>query len=201
MNIKEQNKYTELKDCYMLEIAYKDKWYKAYISKEDFDKVKERHWRASHKKNKVYLVSGSKWKDNVVYMHNYILSYTYQPGYEVDHEDGNSLNNRRENLRIVTRQQNIDNTKVRIDSKIGIRGISQDKRNKRYIVDFYYHKERWHFQPWKTIEEAVYCRKFAEEYFGITTLSKNPLAKQYLTLSNEKANEIKKYVHSKISRK
>lgn len=201
MNIKEQNKYTELDDCYLLKIAYKDIWYKSYISKEDYEKVRTRHWRASHKKQKVYLVSGSKWKDNVVYLHNFVLNYTYVPGYEVDHWDGNSLNNRRENLHVVTRQANIDNMRVRIDNEIGIRGISYDSNKKLYTCDFYYHGNRYYFKQWKTIQEAVYCRKFAEEYFGQSTLIRNPLAKQYLTLNDTQAEEIKEYVHQKISRK
>lgn len=201
MNIKEQNKYTELEDCYLLEIAYKNIWYKSYISKEDYEKVKTRHWRASHKKQKIYLVSGSKWKNNVVYLHNFILDYTYTPGYEVDHWDGNSLNNRIENLHIVTRQANIDNMKVRIDNEIGIRGISYDLNRKLYSCDFCYHGNRYYFKPWKTIQEAVYCRKFAEEYFGQSTLIRNPLTKQYLILNDVQAKEIQEYVHKKISRK
>lgn len=201
MNIKEPNKYTELEDCYLLEVQYKDIWYKSYIDKEDYEKIKTRHWRASHKKRKVYLVSGSKAKNNVVYIHNFLLDYVYHPGFEVDHTDGNSLNNRKNNLRIISRQANIDNTKVRCDNQIGIRGITQNKKSKLFVCDFYYHKKRFYFKNWKTIEEAIYCRKYAEEYFGIEILSKNPLTKQYLTLSNFEAQEIKEYVHNIISRK
>lgn len=199
MNIKEQNKFTEISDGYLMEVQYKKNWYKAYISKEDYIKVSNRHWRASHKKQKIYLVSGSISKNNVVYLHNYILDYTSCDGYEVDHIDGNSLNNRRENLRIVTRQYNIDNTRVRIDNKIGIRGVSQNKKSGLYKCDFSYHGKRFYFKDFKTCEEAVYCRKYAEEFFGLETLSRNPLANQYLILSEQKAEKIKNYVHNKIS--
>lgn len=201
MYIKENNKFIELEDCFMVKIQYKNIWYKSYIDKEDYEKVIQRHWRVSHKKNKVYAVSGSKAKNNVVYLHNYILDYQYQDKLEVDHIDGNSLNNRRNNLRIVPRQVNIDNTRVRIDNQIGIRGISRDKRNNTFIVDFTYHKKRFYFRTWKSCTEAVYCRKFAEEYYGIETLNKNPLAQQYLILSDIEADKIKQYVHKKISRK
>lgn len=199
MYIKEPNQFIELEDCFVMKFQYKDMWYTSYIDKDDYEKVSSRHWRASHKKNKIYAVSGSKAKDNVVYLHNFVMNYTYQDKKEVDHIDGNSLNNRKTNLRVVDRQVNIDNTKVRIDNKIGIRGVSYSSRDKIYVTDFSYHGQRFYFKRWKTLEEAVYCRKFAEEYFGIETLSKNPLAQQYLTLSTEKVEEIKQYVHSKIS--
>ena len=175
---------------YTMRVQYKNIWYNVYIDGDDFEKVSKRHWRSSHKKRKVYIVSGSKTKNNTVYLHNYIMNYTYISGYEVDHIDGNSLNNRKCNLRLVTRQENIINTRVRIDNQIGIRGISFSKREKRYVVDFCYNKKRYYSPHWKTIEEAVYCRKFLEEYFGIEILKNNPLASQYLTLDEEKQKEI-----------
>ena len=105
-------------------------------------------------------------------------------------------------MRIVTRQQNIDNTRVRIDNKIGIRGISQDKRNKLYCCDFIHRKQRFYFKPWKMLEEAVYNRKMAEEYFGIETLSRNPLAAKYINeLSDYQKEDIRQYTYDKISQK
>lgn len=195
----EKNIYIELEDCYLLKVKYKDTWCDSYIDKESYEKVSSRVWRTNHKKNKVYLVSGSVKTNNSVYLHNFIMNHVCTPKFEVDHLDGNSLNNRISNLKIVTRQENVDNTRVRIDNKIGIRGVCQNNKNKLYKCDFSYHKKRFYFKDFKTVEEAVYCRKYAEEYFGIETLSKNPLAKKYLTLSEEQSSKIKEYVHSKIS--
>lgn len=191
---KDDNRFYKLADCYVMMVQYKKLWYKVYIDINDYERVSKRHWRSSHKKNKVYVVSGSKAKNNVVYLHNFVMDYEYQDGFEVDHIDGNSLNNRKSNLRIISRQANIDNTRVRCDNKIGIRGVSYSKREKRYITDFVHHNLRFYFHHWKTINEAVYCRKFAEDHFGITTLSKNPLAEQYLTLPEEQVDIIRQHV-------
>ena len=177
-------------DSYTMKVQYKNIWYDVYIDEDDFDKVSKRHWRTSHKKRKIYIVSGSVTKKNTVYLHNFIMNYTYISGYEVDHIDGNSLNNRKNNLRIVSRQENITNTRVRIDNKIGIRGISYSKHDKVYVVDFHYRKRRFYFPHWKKLEQAVYCRKFAEEYFGMEILKNNPLVPQYLTLDEEEQERI-----------
>lgn len=188
---KEDNIFVKNDDgSYLMKVQYKNIWYNVYIDEDDFEKVSKRHWRSSHKKRKVYIVSGSKAKNNTVYLHNYIMNYTYIFGYEVDHIDGNSLNNRKCNLRLVTRQENIINTRVRIDNQIGIRGVSFSKKEKRYVTDFCYNKKRYYPPHWKTIEEAIYCRKFFEEYFGMEILKNNPLASQYLTLDEEKQKEI-----------
>ena len=155
-----------------------------------------------NKKNKVYIVTGkSRNKEEpLTYLHNYLVHYTPVPQREVDHIDGNSCNNRKSNLRIVTRQANIDNTKARIDNKIGIRGISQISKTKKYKCDFSYHGKRFYFKDWNTVEEAIYNRKIAEEYFGIETLKKNPLAKQYIDLLTEEQKQlIEDYVYNKIS--
>lgn len=190
---KEDNIFVELEDCYLMKVQYKTIWYDSYIDKSDYEDVKQKHWRTSHKGNKIYLVSGSKAKNNVVYLHNMVMNYTYITGFEVDHIDGNSLNNRKNNLRIVTRQENIENSSVRIDSKLGIRGICKT-RNDKYKVDFQHRKDRFYFKDWNTIEEAVYCRKIVEEYFGLEILKRNPLAQKYLTLTEEKKKEVENIV-------
>lgn len=199
MNKKEDNKYIIKENYCILQVQYKNYWYDVYIDLEDIEKVQQYHWRASHKKNKVYIITGSFANHNAKYLHNFLMNYIPQDKMEIDHIDGNSLNNQKNNLRLVTRQENIDNTKVRIDNQIGIRGVSQNKKNHLYKCDFSFHGHRYYFKDWKTVEEAVYCRKYAEEYFNIDTLNKNFLAVQYLTLSLSEQEKIKQYVHNKIS--
>lgn len=197
-----KNIYQEQSDCYIIQVQYKNEYVPVYIDKEDYEKVCQYNWRTSHKKNKIYIVTGQARNHTLMYLHNYLMNYTPIPQQEVDHIDGNSCNNRKSNLRIVSRQSNIDNTKVRIDNQIGIRGISYSQRDKTYKCDFCYHTQRYYFKPWKTCGEAVYCRKCAEDYFKLETLAKNPLAEQYLNmLTEEQKQNIQVYVYDKISRK
>lgn len=193
-----ENEYIEQDNYYLINIQYKQDFIPVYIDKDDLEKVQKYNWRTSHKKNKVYIVTGQSKNKNLMYLHNYIMDYIPIPQQEIDHIDGNSCNNRKSNLRLVPRQINIDNTKVRIDNKIGIRGVSG--KNHLYKCDFSYHGKRFYFKDWKTCEEAVYCRKIVEEYFGIEILSKNPLAEQYINkLTMEQKKNIEVYVYDKIS--
>lgn len=65
------------------------------------------------------------WK--VGYLHRHIV----QPpeGFVVDHRNGNTLDNRRENLRIVTTYQNNSNTESK--GVIGLRGVTMAGRRYR----------------------------------------------------------------------
>jgi len=202
-----KNQWTELDDCYILDIRFKDKIITTIIDKEDYERASKRSWRAVRKKNKYYVESGEFYANNFIYLHKFILNQNYPKGYEIDHKNGNSLDNRKENLRIVTRQENIINTNVRCDSEIGIRGVSKFIphwcKNElhpvyRYKCDFYYKKLRFMFRDWETLEEAVYCRKCAEDFFNIEVLNRNERAKQFDTLDNETKNFIKMYTESKI---
>jgi hypothetical protein len=49
------------------------------------------------------------------------------PSLEIDHADGDGLNNRWSNLRQATRAQNVMNSGVRMDNKCGLRGVCFNK--------------------------------------------------------------------------
>lgn len=191
-----RNEYICCGDYYELKILYKkDTWYTFYIDTEDYEKVSARRWRTQHKKQKVYAISGNTHSvEGAVYLHNFIMNYKYKKGYEVDHINGNEKDNRKSNLRIVTRLENIQNMNAKNTNKLGIRGITYNPNWHLYVVDFSFNKKRFYFPHWKTLEEAVYCRKFAEEYFGLETLNRNVIAQEHLTLPQAKQDEIKNIV-------
>lgn len=53
---------------------------------------------------------------------------------ELDHIDGNKLNNRITNLRIVTRKQNCENKGAQKNNQLGLRGVSFNTRLKKYVA-------------------------------------------------------------------
>jgi HNH endonuclease/AP2 domain len=60
-------------------------------------------------------------KRQTVLMHRQILNSP--TGIEVDHRDGDGLNNRRDNLRSATSSQNAQNQKAKSNNRSGLKGI------------------------------------------------------------------------------
>ena len=206
-NIGNHSNVTTLTNTWMLydthaicNILYNNEIVSTYINAEDYLIASRYNWRIAKKKLKYYVISGSFKKGTMIYLHQLIFG-DYDTKMEIDHIDGNSLNNMRSNLRLVTPQENVDNIRAtRIDNQIGIRGIVYSNKRKAYQVDFSYHGKRYYVKPWKTIEEAVWCRFCLEQYFGLNIIINNPLAEKYFNLSECEKDCIQKYVHEKILR-
>jgi hypothetical protein len=193
------NSWVIKNDIGVCNVLFKNQVVNFLVDSDMVDICKQYVWRIAQKRNKYYVVTGSSKKGTMIYLHQMILGKP-DDNNEIDHIDGNSLNNTRSNLRYVSHQENVDNIKAtRIDNQIGIRGISYDRRGKKYVVDFTYHDKRYYVKPWNTIEEAVWCRRCFEDYFGLELVKNNPLSKLYELENNQLKEEIKSYVYSKIS--
>lgn len=72
----------------------------------------------------------------------------------IDHIDGDRSNNKIENLREATSQQNSMNRKVRNDSNTGIKGVFYSKEKNSYCSAIMVNEKRIHLGTFKTIEEA-----------------------------------------------
>ena len=192
------NNWTVYDEYAVCNISYGKGIVSCYVDADQFDVLSNYVWRVVQKRQKYYVITGSFKKNTAIYMHDMIVGIQHD-GFEIDHIDGNSLNNRRENLRIVTRQENIDNQRAtRIDNQIGIRGIVYSRSRGKYKVDFYHHNHRLYFKEWNTIEEAVWCRYCLEDFFGIESIKHNPIAQEYFTLDDSQKKIIRDYVLSQI---
>jgi len=84
----------------------------AIVDDEDYEVLNQFKWCAKKSNQTSYAIRGTGPRDNLkrLYMHSEILP---QPqGKEIDHRDGNGLNNTRSNLRFCTRQQNCANKRT-----------------------------------------------------------------------------------------
>ena len=90
----------------------------AIVDDEDYERLKGYSWQYNRKRGYAQRIAEKNGKRAAVYLHREIMQPP--PGMQVDHINGDKLDNRRNNLRIVTNQQNQYNSKSR-------KGISKYK--------------------------------------------------------------------------
>lgn len=101
-------------------------------------------------------------KDGVVYMHRLITNAP--EGMTVDHINGNKLDNRKSNLRIIDYSTNSHNTH-KVKNKY--LGVSWDKRRKKYKAVIGFNYQRIDIGRFDTAEEARDARnQVAKQLFG-----------------------------------
>lgn len=94
-----------------------------------------------------------------------IMGLTVDDGMEVDHINRNTLDNRRENLRVVSPMKNQWNAGVRVDNKWGYRGVYWNMISFQYQLKC--NKKMYQKSGFKTPEEAARARdRKALELYG-----------------------------------
>lgn len=95
------------------------------------------HTFTSRRKNYKSWVIGVQGKLYQAHRVVYVLVNGYlDSSLEIDHKDGNALNNRIENLRAVPHSVNTRNTKMRIQNSSGVTGVRYDSFKDRYCADY-----------------------------------------------------------------
>ena len=85
---------------------------------------------------------------------------------QIDHIDGNRLNNKWSNLREVTPTGNCCNRGIRSDNSTGIVGVSKYRDGIRYIAQIQKNGVKIHLGVYDTLHEAAIVRKQAENING-----------------------------------
>lgn len=196
------NEIRILEDCCEIDTydQYGNVLFTYKFDKEDLEKAKQFKWRTVLKNNgkKPYLVTGNQ-ESQKEYFHRYIVNNPKDK--EIDHIDGNTLNNCKSNLRILNKFENQLNMKEQINSISKIRGISKNKKG-FYQTDFSYKTKRYYFKPMSNIEEAVYLRYLCEITFqkDFRYKENDTLILEYISkLSNERKESLYNYFKERIN--
>lgn len=100
------------------------------VDDADFDWLSQWKWFA-HFNFYNWYAARTVWqldgKSHTVKMHRIIIAAG--DGTEIDHIDGDGLNNRRDNLRVVTHQQNMFNRSTTRKNISGFKGVTWHKRD------------------------------------------------------------------------
>lgn len=116
-------------------------------------------WAASTSNGKPYA---RRLKSNCIH----ILINKTPKGMLTDHIDGNTLNNRRCNLRTVDYVGNNRNAELRKDNKTGCPGVCFHRRIGKYQASIKSNKKDIHLGYFDDLNKAIIARKNAEIKFG-----------------------------------
>jgi len=139
----------------------------ALVDDADFDKVNKYKWYVNQHCYAIRVEKG-----RIIHMHRFIAGN--QPGKVVDHINGNTVDNRRENLRICTNKENLRNQKIHTNNTTGYKGVSRFDA-KHYQVKIRVNGKLLHIGLFKDLTEAAraydeaakkYHGKFARLNFG-----------------------------------
>lgn len=118
------------------------------VDESDFEILSEHRWSFQ---GQGYAISRIKGKN--ILMHVFLMGK--KKGLEIDHKNRDKLDNRRENLRHVTRSVNCFNTGLRSSNKSGFRGVSWDKRREKWRATIKMNYKQIFNKSFVTKEETI----------------------------------------------
>lgn len=138
----------------------------ALVDEEDFDFLNQRRWRYHSGGYAAAYGGGGRKNQRTVLMHRVLLNPP--SGQEIDHQNGNRLDNRRSNLRLCTSQQNKANSARRSDNTSGFRGVYANKRyGKPWLAKINVGGRQIHLGAFSDkIEAAEAYARASVRYFG-----------------------------------
>lgn len=120
---------------------------------DDCCKSLDFHWCAT---SNGYVVGYPYGNGEKAYLHKYIAGADKDQ--MVDHINGDKNDNRRCNLRFVTKTQNNWNSAVSKRSSTGVKGVSYNSKNKNYRAKIYFKGKRYEIGSFSTLDEAAKAR-------------------------------------------
>lgn len=149
----------------------------AVVDEEDFERVSKFCWLWSggYAKRTVRMPDG---KRKTQYLARFIMGEP--PEMEVDHRSMNTLDNRKENLRICTKAQNHRNRRVQKNSRSGIKGVHFHKVSGKWNASIRHNRKRKFLGAFTTPEEAAQAySKAAAKLHGEFARSETPLIPEH----------------------
>jgi hypothetical protein len=141
--------------------------YEAIIGAADVPLVESWNWFAMVQSHTVYAIrkeyNGT--KQRTICLHRVVMG---EPeGLQVDHEDGDGLNNQRYNLRVASSFQNSHNRRVSSNNKSGFKGVCWNKGSGKWLAQIGFNSGKKYLGLFTSPEEAhaAYCQA-SKKYHG-----------------------------------
>lgn len=126
----------------------------AIVDDEDFYIVNNLKWHAIKTGyNNGHWYAKTQINKKQIFLHNFIINPPDK--YEVDHKDGNGLNNFKSNLRCAFRNQNCWNRKKASNNTTGFKGVIFHKKRNIFQAQIYINKKNLYLGAFDSAEEAA----------------------------------------------
>lgn len=138
------------------------------LDEETYQRLKQEfknlRWcvRKPPKRNNLFYFQKRLSDGSLIELHRWIMGF---PDGYIDHINNNNLDNRKENLRIVTNSQNLLNAKVRIDNKSGHKGVYFDKKRNKWVAEIKVNYKKISLGRFNLLDDAIKVRKQAEKKY------------------------------------
>lgn len=169
------------------------------IDKEDLQRIKYLKWRIDSQ-NRIKTGNHTNTRPTIELAR--MIMNCRDENLVVDHINGNSLDNRKSNLRICTQSENVKNQRLNKYNTSEFAGVSYDKARLRWTAEIRNNNKRTHLKRWKRKSEAVYARYVAEQILFKefrNTENDNKILEIIEELTEKEKQEIEKYVTEKLS--
>lgn len=134
------------------------------IDSDDNEKCLDINWcvaYAGKDQRKDYYYALSRRDGKAIFLHRFIMDCPIKM--VVDHINGDTFDNRKENLRVVTHQQNCLNRRINYNNTSGTKGVVWNKKEDKWMAFIQfpgYFKNLGYFD---SIDDAIVVRKEAEK--------------------------------------
>ena len=139
----------------------------ALVDDEDYEWLSQWKWCATRTPYTYYAMR-SRWvngKDKTTKMHRVIMDAP--PGMHVDHINHNGLDNRKENMRVCTRTENIRNSRKQRRCTSEYKGVCWHKHRNKWITRITADKKSKYLGYFKKETDAALAYNLAAlKYFG-----------------------------------
>lgn len=128
----------------------------ALVDDEDFDRMNRFKWFAHHIHKNWYAVRDAptinKIRGERIYLHRFLM-----PGHkEIDHINGDGLNNQKNNLRPATHQQNLSNRKKHSEGSSKYKGVSWSKCCRCWRAQIRLQRQQLHLGCYESETDAAF---------------------------------------------
>lgn len=93
----------------------------------------------------------------------WLYVHGYFPDVQIDHRNGDRMDNRLDNLRLATNKQNHENVALRSDNGSGHRGVHWSKTRNKWVVQIGHMNKQHHVGIFTSLDDAVVASRKARD--------------------------------------